>query len=66
MLVDGLSTSISTSNPEGGTTMFAAKSIIFGADVVVAADDFGVGVASVILPVRSCLRGGCAGFLFVS
>jgi hypothetical protein len=58
LLVDGLSISISTSNPDGGTIMFAAKSIIFGAEVVVVADDFGVGVASVTLPVRCCLRGG--------
>jgi hypothetical protein len=58
LLVDGLFTSISTSSPDGGIIMFAAKSIIFGAEVVGVADGFGVGVANVTLPVRCCLRGG--------
>ena len=65
LLVKGLFTSISTSNPDGGTTMFATKSIIFGADIVGVADVLGVGVMSVALPVQCGLRGGWACFPFV-
>ena len=43
--------------------MFAARSIMFGADDVGVADDLGVGVARVIFPVQCCLRGGWVGVL---
>jgi hypothetical protein len=61
----GLSTSISTNNPEGGTRVFAASYIIFGVEVFVVADIVGVGAASAILHALFDLRGVCVSLFFV-